>query len=105
VYAYNLFTQIYHGNNAPNAGCSSFAYGLMLEDSGNLAIVDSSGNSVNGVDSWGHMGLLFDTGTSQNLCVPGQYSLSGTSPCTKCLSGHFSSAVGSTSCYFCSLGN
>jgi hypothetical protein len=87
VYTYNLFTQIYHGNNAPNAGCSSFAYGLMLENSGNLAIVDSSGNSVNGVDYWGHTGLLFDTGTSQDLCAPGKNSGTGAIPCVFCPAG------------------
>jgi hypothetical protein len=86
VYAYNLFTQNYRGNIAPSGACASFAYGLMVENSGVLAIVDSSGNSVTGSNCCS-TGVVFDTGTAQDLCAPGKYSATGAIPCFFCPAG------------------
>jgi hypothetical protein len=89
VYAINLFTENYRGVMSPDKICASFAYGLMIDNSGNLAIVDSSGNSVTGTTYYSTTGFVFDTGTSQDLCAPGKYSATGAIPCTFCPAGWF----------------
>ena len=52
-------------------------------DSGNLAIVDGAGNSVGGQCN----GVVFDTGTSQDLCSAGYSSVTGVTPCSACTAG------------------
>eukprot|EP01037_Dinobryon_pediforme_P032184 gene32184-37012_t len=69
AFAYNLFTSVYAHNGA--CTCANSAYGLMIMDSGNLAIVDGAGNSVGGQCN----GVVFDTGTSQDLCSAGYSSV------------------------------
>jgi hypothetical protein len=73
-------------DNAPSSACASFAYGLLVANSGNLAIVDSLGNSVTGSNCCS-TGVVFDAGTSQDLCAPGKYSATGAIPCLFCPAG------------------
>ena len=86
AFAFNLFTQVYSYNSACNAGCSASAFGLMIMDSGDLAIVDGSGNAVTGTAWCG--GIVMDVGTAQDLCAAGRSSSTGAIPCTACTAGN-----------------
>ena len=88
AFAFNLFTKVYSYNSACNAGCSASAsFGLMIMDSGDLAIVDGTGNAVTGNSYCG--GIVMDVGTAQDLCAAGRYSSTGAIPCTACAAGTF----------------
>ena len=83
LFAFNGNTQVFSRNG--DCTCANSAYGLMIMDSGNLAIVDGAGNSVGGQCN----GVVFDTGTSQDLCAAGRYSATGAIPCSACSAGYF----------------
>jgi hypothetical protein len=88
VYAFNLFNPTYRGSSAPSGSCASLAFGLKMENSGNLAIVDSFENYVLVSDNYyAYTGILFDSGTAQDLCYPGKFSATGAIPCAFCPAG------------------
>ena len=87
AFAFNLFTQVYSYNSAGCGSCSTSAFGLMIMDSGDLAIVGGAGNAVTGTSCGG--GYVMDVGTAQDLCAAGRSSSTGAIPCTACVAGTY----------------
>jgi len=87
AFAFNLLTQVYSYNTGACGACASFAYGLMIMNSGDLAIADGSGNAVTS-SCWAGTSIVMDVGTAQDLCAAGRSSPTGAIPCTACVAGH-----------------
>ena len=86
AFAINLFTRVYSYNTAACSACVSSAYGLMIMNSGDLAITDGSGNAVTS-SCYAGTSSLMDVGTAQDLCAAGRSSPTGAIPCTACAAG------------------
>ena len=85
AFAFNLFTQVYSYNSAGCGYCATSAFGLMIMDSGTLAIVDGAEKAVRG-NGCGN-GVVMDVGIAQDLCAAGRSSPTGAIPCTACAAG------------------